>query len=72
MGQVGRRPSSPSTLFVIAAAWIVCGVIALVFLKASWKVVPGIVMIGIGLFFLRGAFTTVLRHESRSGDDSSS
>lgn len=65
LGQVGRQPSSPLNLFVIAVVWIACGAFALAFLKASWKVVPGVVMIGIGLFFLRGAFTVVMRHEAR-------
>jgi hypothetical protein len=68
LGQVGRRPSSPTTLFVIAVSWIACGVIALVGLHAAWRVIVGLVFIGIGLFFLRGAFTVVLRHEARHKD----
>ncbi|MBV8951504.1 MAG: hypothetical protein JOZ99_11555 [Actinobacteria bacterium] len=52
-------------MFVIAAAWIACGIVALVGLHASWKIVPGIVFIGIGLFFLRGALTTVVRRSER-------
>jgi hypothetical protein len=42
--------------------WIACGAVALLELHASWKLIPGIVFIGIGLFFLRGAATTVERH----------
>ena len=64
-GQVGRRPSNPAMLAAIGVAWIVCGVIALVSLHASWKLVPGIVFIGVGLFFIRGAAATVLRRERR-------
>jgi hypothetical protein len=54
-------------LFTIAIGWIACGVVALVALDASWKFVPGIVFIGIGLFFLRGAAATVARHSERDG-----
>lgn len=68
--QVGRRPSRPALLFVIAAAWIGCGVVALFALTATWKYIPGVVFIGIGLFYLRGALATVARHEERlQGDD---
>ena len=47
--------------------WIVCGIVALVALHASWKLVPGLVFIGVGLFFLRGAAATVVRREERRG-----
>ena len=67
--QVGRRPSSPSFLVAAALAWIVCGVIAGTMLQASWKLIPAIVFVGIGLFFLRGAAQTVVRHEERLDDD---
>lgn len=46
--------------------WIACGIVALTALSISWKVVPGIVFIGIGLLFLRGAAATVARREERS------
>jgi hypothetical protein len=61
--QVGRRPSSPSLLFAIAAMWIVVGVVALVALSVSWKLIPGVVFIGIGLLYLRGALTTMVRRD---------
>jgi hypothetical protein len=64
-GQIGRRPSSPGFLLLLAAVWIGCGVVALVRLTATWKLVPGIVFIGIGLLFLRGAAATVVRREGR-------
>jgi len=66
--QIGRRPSRPGMLFLIAAMWIACGVISLVVLKATWKYIPGVVFIGIGLFYLRGALGTVARHEERLSD----
>lgn len=46
--------------------WIAAGVVALVALQASWKLVPGIVFIGIGLLYLRGAAATVARRADRS------
>jgi hypothetical protein len=59
--QVGRRPSPPGLLFAIAGMWIAVGIIALVALSATWKLIPGIVFIGIGLLYLRGGLTTVAR-----------
>ena len=61
--QVGRRPSNPGFLLLLALVWIGCGVGALIALHASWKLVPGIVFIGIGLLYLRGAAATVVRRE---------
>jgi hypothetical protein len=43
--------------------WIGCGVIALVALSAGWKLIPAIVFIGVGLFFLRGALTAAARRD---------
>ena len=63
--QVGRRPSPPALLFVVSLSWIATGVVALVALTASWKLIPGIVFIGIGLMYLRGALTTVARRSDR-------
>jgi hypothetical protein len=45
--------------------WIAAGIMDLVALKASWKLIPGIVSIGIGLLFLRGAAATVARRADR-------
>jgi hypothetical protein len=66
---VGKRPSSPANLLVLGVAWIACGVLAFVVLKAGWKIIPGVVMIGIGLLFLRGAFTSIARQERRQKED---
>src|SRR5439155_930392 len=66
MLQPGRRPTSPGFLLVLAVMWIAAGVVALTALSASWKLVPGIVFIGIGLLFLRGAAATVARRADRS------
>ena len=62
-GQVGRRPSRPGVLGLIGIMWIVVGVVELFVLDASWRFVPAIVCVGIGLFFLRGAFVSVLRQD---------
>jgi hypothetical protein len=48
-------------LLLLGIVWIACGIYALVKLNASWRLIPGIVFIGIGLLFVRGAATTVLR-----------
>ena len=61
--QVGRRPSNPSFLALIGLVWIACGIIALVNLSAGWRIIPGIVFIGIGVFFLRGALVTMARRD---------
>ena len=67
--QVGRRPSSPAFLFGLAAVWIICGAIAGTVLQTSWKLIPAIVFVGIGMFFLRGALQTVVRHDERLDDE---
>ncbi len=68
MGQVGKRPSSPVFLFVVALVWIACGIAAFFLFSASWRIVVGVVFIGIGLFWLRGAMATIARHEDRLGE----
>lgn len=66
--QIGRRPSSPGYLLLVAIVWIGCGIYAFVGLTASWRLVPAIFFIGVGLFFLRGAAATLLRR-SRANED---
>jgi hypothetical protein len=43
--------------------WIAVGIVALVVLTAGWKLIPGVVFIGIGLLYLRGALATVVRRD---------
>jgi hypothetical protein len=62
-GQVGKRPTAPGFLFAVGLVWVLCGVYALVALSASWKLIPGVVFIGIGLFWLRGAITAAARRD---------
>jgi hypothetical protein len=63
--QVGRRPSNPSFLLLLGVMWVAVGVIVMVAASFSWRFVLGIVAIGFGLFFLRGAGATVVRREHR-------
>jgi hypothetical protein len=65
---IGRRPSSPRFLAVVAVMWIAVGIVLFLTLKTGWRLIPSIVAVGIGLMFGRGAGATVLRHERRSRD----
>lgn len=65
LGQPGRRPSSSGLLLLIALMWFTVGVVVMTSVSASWKFVPGIVSVGIGLLFLRGAAATVARRAER-------
>jgi hypothetical protein len=67
-GEVGRRPSSPTFLFAVAVAWIACGIAAFFLFSAAWRIVVGVVFIGMGLYWLRGAMATIARHEDRLGE----
>jgi len=68
VGQVGKRPSNPRFLAVVGVAWIICGIAAFFIFKESWRIVVGVVFIGVGLYWLRGAFATIARHEERLDD----
>jgi hypothetical protein len=63
---IGRRPSSPRFLLVVAIMWLAVGIVVLFTLKTGWRLIPAILALGIGGMFLRGALTTILRHERRS------
>jgi ABC-type siderophore export system fused ATPase/permease subunit len=47
------------------AMWVVVGVVALLTFSASWRYVVGIVAIGVGLLFLRGGLTALVRQDDR-------
>ena len=36
----GRRPSSPAFLLLLGVMWIVCGIVALSGMSATWKLIP--------------------------------
>jgi hypothetical protein len=48
-------------LAAVGVMWVVVGIVALVSLHVTWRLVPGIVFIGIGLLYLRAAAATSLR-----------
>lgn len=66
---VGRRPSSPAFLAVVAVMWLAVGVVMFLTLSTGWRLIPSIVAVGIGLMFLRGAGATVARRERRGSPD---
>jgi len=61
--QPGRRPSNPAFLALLALLWIAVGVYVIIALDASWKFIPGVFFVGVGILFLRGAAVTVRRRE---------
>ena len=63
--QVGRKPSSAGFLLLVSVMWVAVGIIVLFTRHTTWKIVPGIVFIGIGLMFFRGFGSTVIRREQR-------
>jgi hypothetical protein len=63
--QIGKRPSNPGFLTVVGIMWVGVGVIILLTMNWSWKLVPAILAWGIGFFFLRGAAKTVIRRDER-------
>ncbi|HEY6318787.1 MAG TPA: hypothetical protein VI462_12990 [Acidimicrobiia bacterium] len=65
-GQVGRQPRSPLFLFVVGVAWVICGIVAYVTLKANWKLVPAIFFVGVGVLWIRGAVTAAARQSRGS------
>jgi len=67
---VGRRPSSPAFLALVAVMWFAVAVVFFLAFKSTWKLLFVIVSFGIGILFLRGAGATVLRRERRRSSDS--
>ena len=65
---VGRRPSSPGFLAVVAVMWMAVGVILFFTLTTGWRLIPAIVAVGIGVLFLRGAVSTVMRRGRRQSE----
>ena len=65
LGQVGRRPSAPAKLVLFAVVYAACGVVALIVLKGTLRVVLGVVFLGVALLWLRGASTAFLRQQQR-------
>jgi hypothetical protein len=64
--QVGRRPTRPGLLLGIGVLWVAAGIVTLIRLHAAWKLIPGLVFIGIGILYLRAAGTAYLRQTGRA------
>lgn len=62
---IGRRPSSAGFLAMVAVMWMAVGVVLFLTLTTGWRLIPAILAFGIGVLFLRGAGSTVLRRERR-------
>jgi hypothetical protein len=54
-------------LAAVGLAWIACGIVALTTFSATWKFIPAIFFIGVGLLWIRGAAVTYARHERGAG-----
>ena len=61
--QVGKRPSNPLFLLAVALAWLAAGAMAYFGLHRTWKLIPVICFVGVGLLYLRGAAGSYLRRE---------
>ncbi|MFC0080754.1 hypothetical protein ACFFRE_01100 [Aciditerrimonas ferrireducens] len=66
--RVGRQRSDPRFLALVALAWLAVGVVSFVALHASWRLVPGVFALGVGLLYLRGAAGAYLRRPERPGE----
>jgi hypothetical protein len=69
LGQVGRRPSSPQKLLLFSGVYIICGILSFFLVGHTLGVILGIVLIGIGLLWFRGAATAQLRQSRRNSDE---
>ena len=56
-----RRPANPVLLMLVGLIWAVCGIYVLFSVTATWKVIPAILFLGIGMFFIRIAAVTYTR-----------
>jgi hypothetical protein len=68
VGQVGRRPSSPVKLFLFFVVYLVAGILAFFTLSGSLGIILGVVLIGVSLFWLRGASAAVVRQQQHRQD----
>ncbi|MEX6430088.1 MAG: hypothetical protein ACYCWN_06290 [Ferrimicrobium sp.] len=59
--RVGRRDTAPLLLVALAVLWIAVAAVCEAALHASWRLIPSMVALGIGLLYLRGAGGAYLR-----------
>jgi len=45
--------------------WIAAGVLTLLYLHVSWKLIPTIVYFGFGALYLRAAIASVIRQQKK-------
>ena len=67
--QVGRRPPRPVIPVITGLMWIAVGIVALATFTSSWKVIVGVVAIGIGALFLRGGIVAFARQGARRSSE---
>lgn len=58
---VGKRPSKPAFLALIAILWFAAAVVAFFGIHRGWHLIPVVFFAGVGLFYLRGAAGSYLR-----------
>lgn len=63
--QVGKRPSPPGFLLAIGLFWIAASIVMVFALHSSWKLVPVVVGLGVGMLYLRGGLTALARRAER-------
>jgi hypothetical protein len=63
--RVGQRQSSPILLLGIAMCWVIVALICDLALHMSWRLIPTIFALGVGLLYLRSAGAGYL-HSDRS------
>jgi len=51
---------------LIGVAWVGCGIVAFVTFTVSWKLIPAVVFVGIGLLWIRGAVNAAVRQDRDS------
>jgi len=61
IGEVGRRPGSPTVPLMTGLMWVAVGIVILVTFSAGWRFVVGVVCIGVGGLFLRGGLAAIVR-----------
>jgi len=64
--EMAKRPQSLRYQFTMSGIWIALGVAMFVLIPATWKVVPAMFFVAIGLFSMRGAVRTALHGDARA------
>jgi hypothetical protein len=62
--EMAKRPQSLRYQFTMSALWIAAGIVTFIVIPSSWKLVPAMFCVAIGIFSLRGAVRTALRGDA--------